>query len=227
MITVHHLSNSHSHVVLWLLEELGTPYNVVLHQRDPTTGRSPETLRAIHPAAKAPTIVDHGVAMIESAGIIMYVLEAYGAGRLRPPSNTADAMRFYQWLTFIEGSAKGPLLQSLYLARASSDEETRRSIQATASSVLGLLDEALKGNDTIVPGLFTAADIQLTFFEELMEATGAITHYDNLRLHMSRMRQRDAYKRAEEKGGPVGLRQLFAGQIGRANVSTGRGTSPG
>jgi glutathione S-transferase len=76
MITVHHLSSSHSHVVIWLLEELGVPYEIVHHKRDPLTARSPESLRAIHPAAKSPTIVDHGVAMIESTGIILYILEA-------------------------------------------------------------------------------------------------------------------------------------------------------
>jgi glutathione S-transferase len=215
MITVHHLSNSHSHVVLWLLEELETPYQVVPHQRDPKTGRSPETLRAIHPAAKSPTIVDHGVAMIESAGIIMYVLESYGGGRLRPAPNTADAMRFYQWLTFIEGSAKGPLLQLFHAARSGQDSSTRGAAEAHAASVFKLLNDALEGNQTIVPALFTAADIQLTFLEELMEAAGDIAPYPNLQRHLGRMRQRDGYQRAESKGGPVGLKDLFSGLIVR------------
>ncbi|HEV7786956.1 MAG TPA: glutathione S-transferase N-terminal domain-containing protein, partial [Thermoanaerobaculia bacterium] len=101
MIKVHHLSNSHSHVVLWLLEELGASYEIVRHQRDPQSGRSPQSLRDVHPAAKSPTIEDHGQVMIESAGILLYILEAYGNGRLRPAPDTAEAMRFYQWLTFI------------------------------------------------------------------------------------------------------------------------------
>jgi glutathione S-transferase len=215
MLTVHHLSNSHSHVVLWLLEELGTPYEIAYHQRDPKTGRSPDTLRAIHPAAKAPTVVDHGVAMIESTGIILYVLETYGGGRLRPAPNTSDAMRFYQWLTFIEGSAKGPLLQLFHAARAGSDPRTQEAIGTNAAPVFGLLNGALDGNETIVPGLFTAADIQLTFLEELMEASGNLAPYRNLEQHLKRVRQRDGYRRAESKGGPVGLKELFAGAIAR------------
>jgi glutathione S-transferase len=88
MITVHHLSNSHSHAVLWLMEELGEPYELVHHPRDPQTGRAPPSLRAAHPAAESPTIIDNGLAMIESTGVILYLLDADGAGRLRPAPNT-------------------------------------------------------------------------------------------------------------------------------------------
>lgn len=215
MITVHHLGNSHSHVVLWLLEELDLPYEIVRHQRNPQTGRSPETLRAVHPAAKSPTIVDHGWPMIESTGIILYILDAYGEGRLRPPSNTQEAMRFFQWLTYVEGSAKCPLLQFMHVAGMPPENPARQAVEQAAASAFGLLDSALEGQDTLVPGQFTAADIQLTFFEELMEASGRIEPYPNLCRHLERMRQREAYRRAEAKGGPVGLKTLFAGLAAR------------
>ncbi|RZK00336.1 MAG: glutathione S-transferase [Novosphingobium sp.] len=211
MITVHHLTNSHSHVVLWLLEELGVPYEMVLHRRDPVTRRSPDTLRAIHPAAKAPTIEDNGLAMVESTGVLLYLLEAYGEGRLRPAPGTADAMRFYQWLTFIEGSAKGPAMQFVRLAMGQADDAMRDMVAQAAAASFGLLEAALDGAETIVPGQFTAADIQLTFFEELLEGFGQIDNWPNMKAHLARMREREAYKRAEAKGGPVDLKGLFAG----------------
>ncbi|MCW1428796.1 glutathione S-transferase family protein [Novosphingobium sp. JCM 18896] len=211
MITVHHLTNSHSHVVLWLMEELGLPYEMVLHRRDPVTRRSPDSLRAIHPAAKAPTIEDNGLAMVESTGVLLYLLEAYGEGRLRPAPGTADAMRFYQWLTFIEGSAKGPAMQFVRLAMGQADDAMRDMIAQAAAASFGLIEAALDGAETIVPGQFTAADIQLTFFEELLEGFGQIDNWPNMKAHLARMREREAYKRAEAKGGAVDLKGLFAG----------------
>jgi glutathione S-transferase len=214
MITIHHLSNSHSHVVLWLMEELGLPYAQVDHQRDPRTRRSPDTLRAVHPAAKAPTIEDHGLAMVESTGILLYLLEAYGEGRLRPPPNTAAAMTFFQWITFIEGSAKGPVMQLFRLRMAPADAATRATVEQAAAVPLRLIEAALDGQETLVPGQFTAADIQLTFFEDLLEGIGILEQWPNMQAHMLRMRERDAYKRAEAKGRPVDIKGLFAG-IGR------------
>ena len=209
MVILHHLSNSHSHVILWLLEELGLDYQIVPHQRDPQTRRSPESLRAVHPLAKAPTIEDHGVVMIESTGIILYLLDAYGGGRLRPPVGTADAMRFFQWLTFIEGSAKAPLMAYFQTFRLPAEDPQRQASEQFARSRIALIEAALEGADTVVPAMFTAADMQLTFFEELMEAMLPMENWPNMHAHLLRMRQRDSYLRAEQKGGPVGLKQLF------------------
>jgi len=210
MVTVHHLSNSHSHVVLWLMEELGVPYDLVQHQRQ-SNGRSPDSLRAIHPAAKSPTIEDNGIAMVESTGVLLYLLETYGEGRLRPAPGTADAMRFYQWLTYIEGSAKGPTLQFMRLAMGPADDAMRTMVEQMAAAALGQIETALEGVETIVPGQFTAADIQLGFLEELLEGLGQIGNWPNMEAHLERMRGREAYKRAEAKGGAVGLKQLFSG----------------
>lgn len=202
MITVHHLSTSHSHVVLWLLEELGLPYDLVKHQREPN-GRSPESLRAVHPAGKSPTIEDHGVAMIESTGVILYVLDAYGEGRLRPPPGTPEAMAFYQWLTYVEGSAKAPLIQALRVAWTTPDDPSLPSLEAAAAVPMGLIEAALAGRETIVPGQFTAADLQLAFYEEIVEARGLLADRPNMQAHLARMRGREAYQRALAKGGPV------------------------
>ncbi|TZG25723.1 glutathione S-transferase family protein [Sphingomonas montanisoli] len=215
MITVHHLNNSHSHVVLWLLEELGVEYRIALHQRDRQTFMSPASLRAIHPAAKAPTIADNGAVMVESTGIILYILDAYGDGRLRPPPGTAESMRFYQWLTYIEGSAKAPLMGLLRFLR-SPDDAGKAQTQAMLTKHLTLIEEALGLDGTIAGVGFSAADIQLTFYEELVEGFGQIEPYPNMQAHLARMRQRDAYIRAEEKGGPVGLMSMFSALRQRA-----------
>jgi glutathione S-transferase len=206
MITIHHLSNSHSHVVLWLMEELGLPYKIVPHQRDPATGRSPDSLRAVHRAAKAPTIEDHGVTMIESTGILLYLLDAYGEGKLRPPANTVGSMQFFQWITYMEGSTKAafmPLFRRPRDADPASPEIVAQD--AELNKHLGLIDEALAGKDYIAGDMFTAADIQLTFEEEIAEAFGRLGPYPNMHQHLTRMRERPAYQRAEAKGGPVAL----------------------
>ncbi|MDB5423482.1 MAG: glutathione S-transferase [Phenylobacterium sp.] len=210
MITVHHLSNSHSHVVLWLMEELGLEYAIVKHQRDPQTWRSPQSLRAVHPAAKAPTIEDHGCTMIESTGILLYLLEAYGNGRLRPAPNTAAAMQFYQWLTYMEGSTKTPLMTSFRMTLTSRDPAQLAAAAETVKAPLGLIEAALEGHEYIAGDAFSAADMQLCFHEEFAEAIDQLDPYPNLRAHLARMRRRDAYRRAEAKGGPVGLKTLFA-----------------
>jgi glutathione S-transferase len=207
---VHHLSNSHSHVVLWLLEELGVDHEIVRHERDAVTGKSPPSLAAVHPMAKAPTIIDHGRVMIESTGIILYLLEAYGEGRLRPAPGTPEAMAFHQHLTFIEGSAKTPLMALLRTAGLPADDPRRQAAEQYARGPIDILDQAVAdGGGTLVPGQFTAADMQLAFFEELLEAILPIEQWPNLQAHLARARTMDSYKRAEEKGGPVALGALF------------------
>jgi glutathione S-transferase len=202
MITVHHLSTSHSHVVLWLMEELGLPYEMVAHQREPSA-RAPDSLRAVHPAGKSPTIEDQGVAMIESTGIILYILDAYAEGRLRPAPGTPEAMAFFQWLTYIEGSAKAPLVQLIRAAWSAPDDPALPQLKAAAEVPMRLIEQALEGRETIVPGLVTAADLQLAFYEEIAESRGMLAAWPNMAAHLQRMRARPAYQRALEKGGPV------------------------
>ncbi|CAN7569233.1 glutathione S-transferase [Phenylobacterium sp. LjRoot219] len=214
MITVHHLSTSHSHVILWLLEELGLPYEMVAHQRE-ASARAPDSLRAVHPAGKSPTIEDHGLAMIESTGIILYILDAYGQGRLRPPANTPEAMQFFQWLTYVEGSAKAQLVALLRLLRLSPEDPSRPMLEAAAAIPMQLIDAALEGQETIVPGQFTAADLQLAFYEEIIDARGMIAEFPNMRAHLERMRARPAYQRALAKGGPVIMGTLANPEAGR------------
>src|SRR4051812_14305770 len=117
MITVHHLNNSRSQRVLWLLEELGTPYQVVRYQRDAKTMLAPPELRAIHPLGKSPVITDGDTSVAESGAIIEYLVGRYGDGRLVPAARTPESLRYTYWLHYAEGSAMTPLLLSLVFRR--------------------------------------------------------------------------------------------------------------
>src|SRR5476649_2835792 len=117
MIVVHHLNNSRSQRVLWLLEELGLEYQIVRYQRDPQAMLAPPELRAIHPLGKSPVITDDGATIAESGAIIEYLLDRYGAGCLRPAADSADRLRFTYWLHYAEGSAMTPLLLSLVFSK--------------------------------------------------------------------------------------------------------------
>ena len=112
MLTVHHLNNSRSQRVLWLLEELGVPYEIVRYQRQPDM-RAPKELRAIHPLGKSPVITDNGNTIAESGAICEYIIDTYGKGRLIPPANTPERLRYTYWLHYAEGSAMSPLLLKL------------------------------------------------------------------------------------------------------------------
>src|ERR1700704_5552687 len=117
MIIVHHLNNSRSQRVLWLLEELGVAYEVVRYQRDVKTMLAPPALLAIHPLGKSPIIVDGPVVVAESGAIMEYLIDRYGSGRLRPPPGTPERLRYTYWLHYAEGSAMPPLLMKLIFDR--------------------------------------------------------------------------------------------------------------
>src|SRR5580704_541400 len=117
MITVHHLNNSRSHRVLWLLEEVGVAYQVRRYERDPKTMLAPASLLAVHPLGKSPVITENGLTIAESGAIIEYLIERHGGGRLIPPAGTPERLRYTYWLHFAEGSAMAPLLLSLIFSR--------------------------------------------------------------------------------------------------------------
>jgi glutathione S-transferase len=114
MITVHHLNNSRSQRILWLLEELGVPYEIAHYQRMAPLPLAPPELRAVHPLGKSPVLTDDGVTVAESGAIVEYVLETYGSGRMRPAPGSADHLAHVQWMHYAEGSAMLPLLLALY-----------------------------------------------------------------------------------------------------------------
>ncbi|QYF87229.1 glutathione S-transferase family protein [Brevundimonas sp. PAMC22021] len=217
MITVHHLNDSRSQRVLWLLEELGLPYEVRRYQRDPRTRLAPAELRAIHPLGKSPVIEDGDIRVAETGAIVDYVLDTYGAGRLRAPAGTEDGRRFTYWLHYAEGSAMPPLLLKLVfgLLPARSPALLKplvRQIAAKAQS--GFIDPQLKthvafweaelGRSAWFAGDdFSAADIMMSFPVEA-GADRAFDRADHPRLDafLDAIHARPAYQRALERGGP-------------------------
>lgn len=206
MLTVHHLEMSRSHRVLWLLEELGTPYTMVTYARDPLTRLAPPELKAIHPLGKAPVVTDGDITVAESAAILEYLLDTYGQGRFRPAAGTAAFRRYTYWMHFAEGSAMLPLLLKLYtsfLGEAGAPLQPR--IDSEITNHFSFMNGAFGGSDNACGAEFTAADVQLSYVLEGAAAAGALVAYPALAAYLERLRARPAYQIAVEKGGPIAL----------------------
>lgn len=217
MIIVHHLNDSRSQRVLWLLEELGLPYEVRRHQRDAKTRLAPPELRAVHPLGKAPVIEDGDVRVAETGAIVEYLLETHGAGRLRPPAGTEDGRRFTYWLHYAEGSAMPPLLLKLVFGLLPSRSPALlkplvRQIAGKAQT--GFVDPQLKahvafweaelGRSAWFAGdAFSAADIMMSFpVEAGADRAFDRTAHPRLDAFLQTIHARPAYRRALERGGP-------------------------
>ena len=201
MIQVHHLNNSRSQRILWLLEELGLDYEIVAYQRDPVTNLAPPELKRIHPLGKSPVLVEDGTVVIESGAIVDYLIQRHGQGRLMPVVGSADWIQYIQWLQFAEGSAMLPLMLGLYCGRlGEAAAPLLPRIKSEVANHLGYLDGALDGRDFLVGSELTGADIQTSFVLEA--ARGALAEYPNLVRYLAGLQARPAYLRAVERGGP-------------------------
>lgn len=221
MITVHHLNNSRSQRILWLLEELALPYEVVRYERDPVTMLAPPELRKIHPLGKSPVVTVDGLTLAESGAIVETLIERYGNGRLAPPAGSAEAIRYRYWLHYAEGSAMPPLLLKLIFDRIESApmpffaKPFAKAIAGKAKAgfiapqIAGHLDfmEGELGKSTWFAGEdFTGADIQMSFPIEAAQARGGLNaSRPKLMAYLERIHARPAYQRALERGGPYGL----------------------
>lgn len=206
MIEVHHLNNSRSHRVLWLLEELLVPYEVVRYERDPQTMLAPPALRKIHPLGKSPVIRDGDVLLAESGAILEYLLHAYASHQLVPPQDTQAHLRYLYWFHFAEGSAMPPLLLKLYLTRLGEPATpVLARIDAQLNGILDFMEADLHG-PYFAGEEFSAADIQMSFpLEVAVARAGLDASRPKLWQLLNRLRQRDAYKRAEARGGALKL----------------------
>lgn len=221
MITVHHLENSRSQRILWLLEELGLPYEVRRYERDRKTMLAPPELRAVHALGKSPVITDDQATVAESGAIIEYLVETHGAGRLRPPSGTEAHRRYVYWLHFAEGSAMPPLLMQLVfnkvrsapmpffvkpIAKGIADKVTRSFIAPNIRSQLEFMERELADRPWFAGDDFSAADVQMSFPLEAASARGGLDQrYPKLADWLARIHARPAYLRALEVGGPYKL----------------------
>jgi glutathione S-transferase len=218
MIIVHHLNNSRSQRVLWLLEELGVPYEIKKYQRDPQTMLAPESLRQVHPLGKSPVISEDGVTVAESGAIIEYLLERHGQGRLVPPPGTEERRRYTYWLHFAEGSAMPPLLLKLIFDRIESGpmpffvKPVARGIAAKVKGLmilpnlkrqLDFMEAELGRSEWFAGPEFSAADIQMSFpVEAAAQRAGLDASRPRLMAYLKRIHARPAYRRALERGGP-------------------------
>jgi glutathione S-transferase len=217
MVVVHHLNNSRSQRVLWLLEELGVPYEVKRYERDGKTMLAPASLLAIHPLGKSPVIVDGDVKVAESGAIIEYLVDKYGGGRLVPPLGTAQRLRYTYWLHYAEGSAMSPLLLKLVFDRVAANpvpwpvSAIARRIAATVTHTLiapnlkrhlDYIEGELGAHAWFAGEQFTAADVQMSFPLEIAVArAGLNASRPKSMAFLDRIQARDAYKRALERGG--------------------------
>jgi glutathione S-transferase len=222
MITVHHLNNSRSQRVLWLLEELGLPYEIIHYQRDPKTMLAPPSLRAVHPLGKSPVVVtEDGFALAESGAILETLVERHGQGRLAPVAGTPEALRYRYWMHYAEGSAMPPLLLKLMFDQIEKAKmpffakPIARGIAAKAKSAfilpsirnhLDFMEAELRKSEWFAGADFSGADIQMSFPVEAAVARGGLdASRPKLMAYLERIHARPAYQRALERGGPYGL----------------------
>jgi glutathione S-transferase len=202
MIVVHHLNNSRSQRVLWLLEELAVPYEIKRYQRDPQTNLAPPELKQVHPLGKSPVITDGNQTVIESGAIIDYLIRHYGKGRLQPGVETPEYDQYQQWLQYAEGSAMLPLMLNLYVGRlGEAGAPLKPRIDSEIANHLGYINGSLAGRQFLVGNDLSGADIQMSFVGEVAGVFGLRAQYPNLDAWTKRLHERPAYKKALEKGG--------------------------
>ncbi|MFK7830768.1 MAG: glutathione S-transferase family protein [Congregibacter sp.] len=203
MLTVHHLNNSRSQRVLWLLEELEVDYSVKNYQRDSETNLAPPELIEVHPLGKSPVITDGEHTIIESGAIIDYIVRHYGNGRLTPTPDTAAYESYLQWMHYAEGSAALPLMLKMYTGRLpDGGAALQPRIHSELDNHLGFMNQALEQRDWFVDDTFSAADIQLSFVPQVGKLLYGLDSFPNLEAFLLRIHARSAYKRAIERGGP-------------------------
>lgn len=216
MIVVHHLNNSRSQRVLWLLEELGLPYEVKRYERDAKTMLAPPELLAVHPLGKSPVITDGDKTIAETGAIIEYVIDTYGQGRLIPPAGTPERLRWTYWLHYAEGSAMTPLLLKLVFTAlpARAPGLLKGLVKAVAAKAQsGFVDPQLKTHidywDAELAKTvwfagpdFSAADIAMSFPLEAGAARAGAGSRPRVKAFLDRIHARPAYRKALERGGP-------------------------
>ena len=202
MIVLHHLNDSRSQRILWLLEELELPYEIKRYERDPKTRLAPPELLEVNPVGKSPVIEDAGAFLIESGAIVDYLIRRHGGGRLQPDPASSAYDKYQQWLHYAEGSAMLPLMMNLYLSRlGEAADPLMPRIESEIANHLGHLDRVLADGPWLLGEELSGADIQMSFVGELAGQFGKLRRHRNLDEWVRRFQARPAYRRAIEKGG--------------------------
>lgn len=202
-LIVHHLNNSRSQRILWLLEELNVPYEIRHHQRDAVTNLAPPELLAVHPLGKSPVIEDDGKVIYESAAIVEYICEHHGGAHLVPARGTDDHIRYLEYLHFAEGSAMTPILLNLYTARlGDAAAPLRPRIDQQLQCHFQYMEDQILPSGWYVGDTLTGADIMLSFPAEAAVKMGYAADKPKLTAYVAAIHARPAYQKALEKGGP-------------------------
>lgn len=217
MIIVHHLNNSRSQRVLWLLEELNIPYEIKRYERDPKTIRAPKSLREVHPLGKSPVITDGGITVAESGAIIDYLIRTYAKDTLLPEESSAEFRDYQYWMHFSEGSLMPPMLMRMLfekvktspmpffikpVAKMIADKVLSTFVNPEITLNMGFVDKHLGSHTWFAGDNLTGADFQMSFPLEASVAAGAIGNkYPNIHAYVKRFQARSAYLKALEKGG--------------------------
>ena len=220
MITVHHLENSRSQRVLWLLEELGIDYEVKRYNRDAKTGLAPPELEAVHPLGKSPVITDGDTTVAESGALIEYIIDRYADGKLIPAAGTPERLQYTYWLHAAEGSMMPLMVMSLIVGRIETApvpfflKPVTKGIAGKVKSgylepnitrQLQFMNAELGKRVWFAGDEFTAADVQMSFPVEAAGVRASLDAYPNLKDFLERIHARPAYQRALERGGPYDL----------------------
>ncbi|MES1990752.1 MAG: glutathione S-transferase [Pseudomonadota bacterium] len=202
MLKVHHLNNSRSQRILWLLEEMGTPYEIIKYQRDAVTNLAPPDLKKIHPLGKSPVIDLDGEVIAESGAIVEILTRKFGNGKLSPAPDSKDYNRYIEWLHFAEGSAMLPLMLALYTGRlGEAAAPLQPRINSELDNYFGYMNSRVAKGGYLMGKDFSSADIENSFVLEAGKVRGFLANYPNLLDLITRLQARPAYKRALEKGG--------------------------
>ncbi|ABS63810.1 Glutathione S-transferase domain [Parvibaculum lavamentivorans DS-1] len=206
MITVHHLNNSRSQRILWLLEELGLDYDIASYQRDATTNLAPESLKKVHPLGKSPVVTDGKHTVAESGAIVEYLIRKYSRDKLMPAEESQDFAPYLHWMHYAEGSAMLPVMLSLYVMRlGEAGAPLHPRIESETKNHFGYVNEALGNKEFFVGNNLTGADIQMSFPLEAAKSLGLLANFSNLTRYLANIHERPAYKRGVERGGQYDL----------------------
>lgn len=217
MITVHHLEKSRSQRILWLLEELGVPYELKTYQRNAKTFLAPPELKKVHPLGKSPIVVDGEDTLVESAAILEYLVDKYGKGKLAPAPGTPEHLKYRYWMHYAEGSAMSPLLMRLVfetvkqkapwpvkpIAKAIANQVLSSFVMPNLETHFGWVESELAKSEWFAGDELTAADVQMSYPVEASFVRGGLGERPRTRAWLDKVQARPAYQRGLEKGGPV------------------------
>jgi len=197
MITLHHLNQSRSKRIVWLLEELGLDYNLVAYQRDASTFLAPESLKKVHPLGKSPVLETADFTIAESGAITDYLIQTYGADRLMPAKGSADYIDYQQWMHFAESSAALPLLLKMFVKMEGAPTHFIAGYADTeVAKVIGYVNDRLEGKSYLVGNTLSGADFMMSFIAELVGQNGEFETYPNIAKYYQQLMSHESFKKA-------------------------------